>query len=222
MSAYFFATTNEERSNILDQHKKIYDGLQTMQSQMKNPMDLYVQDFANDKEGITVNSKGEVKKYTNTKIHEQLDIPYPTVDGIEVEMTEGSEMCEQCGGQMTEGICEQCGTEEVKGIGGSSDFDYVGEEELDELGTDELVKGKNYKLNFPSFDDEVEFDDEYEDKSGGNKMYKFKGKKHGSHLMPGKHIEDYMVDIEDEEIKESVTLERNTIMEMFQRMSIVK
>jgi hypothetical protein len=131
-------------------------------------------------------------------------------------------MCEQCGGQMTEGICEQCGTEEVKGIGGASDFDYVGEEELDELGTDELVKGKNYKLNFPSFDDEVEFDDEYEDKSGGNKMYKFKGKKHGSHLMPGKHIEDYMVDIEDEEIKESVTLERNTIMEMFQRMSIVK
>ena len=222
MSAYFFATTNEERSNILDQHKKLYDGLQTMQSQMKNPMDLYVQDFANDKEGITVNSKGDVKKYTNTKIHEQLDIPYPTVDGIEVEMTEGSEMCEQCGGQMNEGICEQCCSEEVKGIGGASDFDYVGEEELDELGTDELVKGKNYKLNFPSFDDEVEFDDEYEDKSGGNKMYKFKGKKHGAHLMPGKHIEDYMVDIEDEEIKESVTLERNTIMEMFQRMSIVK
>ena len=222
MSAYFFATTNEERSNILDQHKKLYDGLQTMQSQMKNPMDLYVQDFANDKEGITVNSKGDVKKYTNTKIHEQLDLPYPTVDGIEVEMTEGSEMCEQCGGQMNEGICEQCASEEVKGIGGASDFDYVGEEELDELGTDELVKGKNYKLNFPSFDDEVEFDDEYEDKSGGNKMYKFKGKKHGAHLMPGKHIEDYMVDIEDEEIKESVTLERNTIMEMFQRMSIVK
>jgi hypothetical protein len=222
MNAYFFATTNEERSNILDQHKKIYDGLQTMQSQMKNPMDLYVQDFANDKEGITVNSKGDVKKYTNTKIHEQLDIPYPTVDGIEVEMTEGSEMCEQCGGQMTEGICEQCGTEEVKGIGGASDFDYVGEEELDELGTDELVKGKNYKLNFPSFDDEVEFDDEYEDKSGGNKMYKFKGKKHGSHDYVGEE-DDFEIDVDmDEDIKESVTLERNTIMEMFQRMSTVK
>ncbi len=36
-------------------------------------MDLYVQDFANDKEGITINSKGDVKKYTNTKIHEQLE-----------------------------------------------------------------------------------------------------------------------------------------------------
>ena len=163
MSAYFFATTNEERSNILDQHKKLYDGLQTMQSQMKNPMDLYVQDFANDKEGITVNSKGDVKTYTNTKIHEQLDIPYPMVDGIEVEMTEGSEMCEQCGGQMNEGICEQCGSEEVKGIGGASDFDYVGEED------------------------------------------------------------DFEIDVDmDEDIKESVTSERNTIMEMFQRMSIVK
>jgi hypothetical protein len=164
MNAYFFATTNEERSNILDQHKKIYDGLQTMQSQMKNPMDLYVQDFANDKEGITVNSKGDVKKYTNTKIHEQLDIPYPTVDGIEVEMTEGSEMCEQCGvGTMLEGECNECGYKEVKGIGGASDFDYVGEED--------------------NFDIDVDM---------------------------------------DEEIKESVTTERNTIMEMFQRMSIVK
>lgn len=164
MSAYFFATTNEERSNILDQHKKLYDGLQTMQSQMKNPMDLYVQDFANDKEGITVNSKGDVKTYTNTKIHEQLDIPYPTVDGIEVEMTEGSEMCEQCGvGTMLEGECNECGYKEVKGIGGPSDFDYVGEED--------------------NFDIDVDM---------------------------------------DEEIKESVTTERNTIMEMFQRMSIVK
>lgn len=164
MNAYFFATTNEERSNILDQHKKIYDGLQTMQSQMKNPMDLYVQDFANDKEGITVNGKGDVKTYTNTKIHEQLDIPYPTVDGIEVEMTEGSEMCEQCGsGTMVEGECNECGYSEVKGIGGASDFDYVGEED------------------------------------------------------------DFEIDVDmDEDIKESVTSERNTIMEMFQRMSIVK
>ena len=164
MSAYFFATTNEERSNILDQHKKVYDGLQTMQSQMKNPMDLYVQDFANDKEGITVNSKGDVKKYTNTKIHEQLDIPYPTVDGIEVEMTEGSEMCNECGsGYMVEGECNECGYKEVKGIGGPSDFDYVGEED------------------------------------------------------------DFEIDVDmDEDIKESVTSERNTIMEMFQRMSVVK
>jgi hypothetical protein len=223
MNAYFFNVTNEERSTILDQHKYAYDGLQTMQSQMKNPMDLYVQDFANDKEGITINSKGDVKKYTNTKIHEQLDLPYTSTPDLYSEMNEGEEMCEQCGsGTMVEGECNECGYKQVKGIGGASDFDYVGEEQqLDELGTDELVKGKKYNFDFPSFDDEVEFDDEFEDKFGGNKMYKFKGKKHGSHLVPGKHIEDYMSDIEDEEIKESVTLERNTIMEMFQRMNVI-
>jgi len=31
---------------------------------------LYVQDYANDKGGITVNNKGEVKTYTNMRINE--------------------------------------------------------------------------------------------------------------------------------------------------------
>jgi hypothetical protein len=35
--------------------------------------------------------------------------------------------------------------------------------------------------------------------------------------------DDFDIDVEmDEDIKESVTTERNTIMEMFQRMSVVK
>ncbi len=166
MNAYFFATTNEERSNILDQHKKIYDGLQTMQSQMKNPMDLYVQDFANDKEGITVNGKGDVKKYTNTKIHEQLDLPYTSTPDLYSEMNEGEEMCEQCGsGTMVEGECNECGYKQVKGIGGPSDFDYV-QAEQDDLDSDL-----------------------------GTEM--------------------------DDEVFESVSKERNTIMEMFQRMNVI-
>lgn len=167
MNAYFFNVTNEERSTILDQHKYAYDGLQTMQSQMKNPMDLYVQDFANDKEGITINSKGDVKKYTNTKIHEQLDIPYTTVPDLSSEMTEEeSEMCEQCGsGTMVEGECNECGYNQVKGIGGASDFDYV-QAEQDNLDSDL-----------------------------GTEM--------------------------DDEVFESVSKDRNTIMEMFQRMNVI-
>lgn len=166
MNAYFFATTNEERSNILDQHKHVYDGLQTMQSQMKNPMDLYVQDFANDKEGITVNSKGDVKTYTNTKIHEQLDIPYTSTPDLSSEMTEEKEMCEQCSsGTMVEGECNECGYKQVKGIGGASDFDYV-QAEQDNLDSDL-----------------------------GTEM--------------------------DDEVFESVSKERNTIMEMFQRMKVI-
>jgi hypothetical protein len=70
MNAYFFNTTKEERENILDQHKKVYDGYVTRYNQESNMTPLYVQDFANDKEGITVNNKGEVTSYKNIGINE--------------------------------------------------------------------------------------------------------------------------------------------------------
>jgi len=69
MNAYFFKMTNEERKNILDQHKDLYDGYVTRYNQT-NEQPLYVQDFANDKAGITVNNKGEVGEYRNIKINE--------------------------------------------------------------------------------------------------------------------------------------------------------
>jgi hypothetical protein len=111
-----------EKSDILDQHKSLYNGYQTMQPQVSNTQPLYTYDFAGDKDGMVVNNKGEVKKYTNMGINEQV---------------ESKEMCEQCGGRMTEGICEQCaGTEMEEGVGklddiynvkdlGNNDFDYV-------------------------------------------------------------------------------------------------
>jgi hypothetical protein len=86
-----------EKSDILDQHKSLYNGYQTMQPQVSNTQPLYVFDSAGDKDGMVVNNKGEVKKYTNMGINEQV---------------KSKEMCEQCGGRMTEGICEQCGPNE--------------------------------------------------------------------------------------------------------------
>jgi hypothetical protein len=73
MNAYFFKMTNEEKTNILDQHKEVYDGYVTNYSQ-PNTQPLYVQDFANDKEGITVNNKGVVSTYKNMGINEQSHI----------------------------------------------------------------------------------------------------------------------------------------------------
>jgi hypothetical protein len=70
MNAYFFNTSPEERNNILDQHKKVYDGFVTTYGQQINQQPLYVQDYANDKEGLTVNNKGVVKTYTNMNINE--------------------------------------------------------------------------------------------------------------------------------------------------------
>ena len=69
MNAYFFKMTNEERNNILDQHKEIYDGYVTQYAQ-SNEQPLYTQDFANDKEGLTVNNKGNVSSYKHMNINE--------------------------------------------------------------------------------------------------------------------------------------------------------
>jgi hypothetical protein len=99
--------SSEEKSDILDQHKSVYNGYRTMQPQVSNTQPLTVYDFAGDKDGITVNNKGEVKKYTNMGINEQV---------------ESESVCEQCGGTMKENVCEQCGTnEEIEE--GDSDWD---------------------------------------------------------------------------------------------------
>ena len=202
--------STDEKSNILDQHRQIYNGYQAMQPKVSNTQPLYVQDFAKDKNGVTMSNKGVVTHYTNVGINESI---------------EEGEMCEQCGGQMNEGICEQCGgSAEMEEETGHlddiynqedlnlkhGDFDYVegcGNDygtfegmhhmkeqngEVDELSTDELEKGGKYKYHTPSFEDEIEFDDEFGDENRGEKMYKFKGKNSMSHLMPGKHIENFV------------------------------
>ena len=71
MNSYFFKMTQSEKNNILDQHKTIYDGFVTQYGQQKE-QPLYVQDYANDKGGITINNKGDVKTYTNMKINEDV------------------------------------------------------------------------------------------------------------------------------------------------------
>jgi hypothetical protein len=72
MKAYFLNIPNEERNNILDQHKSVYDGYVTNYAK-PSEQPLFVQDLANDKDGITVSNKGEVKKYTNLRINEEID-----------------------------------------------------------------------------------------------------------------------------------------------------
>ena len=70
MNAYFFKMTNEERDNILDQHKEIYDGYVTSYAQQPKEHPLYTQSYANDKGGINVNNRGEVSTYSNMNINE--------------------------------------------------------------------------------------------------------------------------------------------------------
>jgi len=96
MNGYFAAgkLTEEERENILSQHRHVYDGYRTMQPEVKNEQPLYVQDFAKDKVGVVLNNKGVAKPYTNFGINEQ---------------TEQKEVCDECGSMMMEGECSECG-----------------------------------------------------------------------------------------------------------------
>lgn len=73
MAQYFFKMSQAERNNILDQHKTIYDGYVTQYGQQSNTQPLYVQDFANDKGGMTVSNKGKVMPYQNVGINEDID-----------------------------------------------------------------------------------------------------------------------------------------------------
>ena len=56
----------------MNQHKNVYDGYVTNYAK-PSEQPLYVQDFANDKDGITVSNKGVVKRYTNMGINENID-----------------------------------------------------------------------------------------------------------------------------------------------------
>ena len=156
-----------EKSDILDQHKSLYNGYQTMQPQVSNTQPLYTYDFAGDKDGLVVNNKGEVKKYTNMGINEQV---------------EGKEMCEQCGGRMTEDICEQCGSGDMEeGVGKLDDiydeedlnpsagFDYI---EGPSNSTDTFEKMHHMKKikSEGEYEDPDNEDDGFEDIQAGEEM----------------------------------------------------
>lgn len=57
--------SNTEKSEILSKHSSIYNGYKTMQPKVSNEQPIYVQDFANDKHGVTVDNQGNVSSYNN-------------------------------------------------------------------------------------------------------------------------------------------------------------
>ena len=81
MNAYFVGITQQEKNNILDQHKKIYDGYVTQYAQGSNEQPLYTQSYGNDTEGLVVTNKGDVKPYTNFGINESHSMLDKIADG---------------------------------------------------------------------------------------------------------------------------------------------
>jgi len=125
-----------DKTDILDQHKSVYNGYQTMQPQVSNRQPLYVYDDANDKDGFVVNNRGEIKKYTNMGINEGVNDKNvcescggETNEGKVCEECSGGmyeeQMCESCGGETNEGkLCEECGgtgKKNIQELGGMDD-----------------------------------------------------------------------------------------------------
>lgn len=138
MNAYFAASnlSNEEKENILSQHRTIYDGYRTLQPNVNNTQPLYVQDFAKDKVGAVVNNKGIAKPYTNVGINEQYfnnigekaPLPKKATRELSKIVDEGQGVCE-CGGEMYEGECMECGWKGEVGAMEEEMYETYGENE---------------------------------------------------------------------------------------------
>jgi hypothetical protein len=144
MNAYFAANrlSQDEKNDILAQHRTLYDGYRTLQPNVSNQQPLYVQDFAKDKVGAVINNKGVVKPYTNVGINEQKEPKEVCDECGSMQMSEGEcmecgwkgevgameeskeLMCSECGGSMNEGECTECGykMEELDEVGHLDDI----------------------------------------------------------------------------------------------------
>jgi hypothetical protein len=105
--------SSDEKADILGKHRHIYNGYKTMHPDVSNSQPLYVQDFANDKDGLVVNNRGEVMKYTNVGINES----------VKEEKYESE--CMECGVKE-----EDMESNNVEDINLDNEFDYT--EEMDE------------------------------------------------------------------------------------------
>ena len=142
-----------EKSDILDQHRQIYNGYKTMLPQVSNTQPLYTQDYANDKNGITVNNKGEVKHYMNFGINEQV---------------EKSQLCNECGsGYMEEGVCNECGSSYMEEETGHLDDIYNVEDFDPKAGFDYIEGPSNDVDTFEGMHKNL-YEDGEMDEQGGN------------------------------------------------------
>jgi hypothetical protein len=159
--------SNSEKSDILGKHREVYNGYKRMHPEVSNEQPLYTQDFAGDKNGLTVNNKGEVKHYTNVGINEQWQAL--AADALATELV----------GPLAPVVAPSI----EKGITSLSDkiSDFVGEEEFNEEETEEGiydVEDLNPENKFDYTEEDVEyepmesaFSDELDEISGPSPLY---------------------------------------------------
>jgi hypothetical protein len=103
MNSYFFKITDEEKTNILNKHKELYNGYLSVQAKVK-PTRLSTYDDISDKKGFILTNADLVKESTGG-------------------------MCSECGGKMYEGECSECGSMnenlDIKDIDTENKMDFI-------------------------------------------------------------------------------------------------
>jgi hypothetical protein len=225
--------SQEEKNDILSKHKSIYNGYQIMQTNASNTQPLYVQDFATDKEGMVINNKGNVKKYTNYGINESKE----------------RESCNECGGRIMEGECQECGTQyegecldcveetmeidefaapilraAATGAGSAlanKAFDYITNNKdetqpdwdaIENLDYDEELDDLDYNDEF----DDLDYNDEFDDLDYDEELDDLDYDEELDEESEWKSIKPS--DFEDYSLIESFKLEKRHILEMMNRM----
>ena len=103
MNSYFFKITDDEKKNILNKHKELYNGYVSLQRTVE-PTQLSVFDDITDKRGYTLKNSDVI-----------------------IEAKE--KMCSECGGGMYEGECMECGSMnegmDVEDLNTDNSMDYM-------------------------------------------------------------------------------------------------
>ena len=200
--------SNQEKRNILDKHKHVYDGYRTMEPKIASEQPLYVQDLANDKGGVTVSNKNNVTTYKNMGINEQFR-----------SVEEEKELCSECGGMMREGECMECGyggnMEEEECMECGSNYEM--EEEMQQVKDLKNVEDLNLSDKFDYVEGEVE-ETEQGDPYGneeGAYTFKSKGPKDGGDAYSEKAPD---MDLDDEEVDSAFDFESDGAIPVYEKM----
>ncbi len=231
-----WSPSDAEKQNILSQHNTPYDGYATLAGNPSNITPLTVQDFAKDKQGMTVGNNGKVQGFSNVGINEQmygqeLDVEQDLDPKAGFDYVQGSSNDEDTFEGMHKNLYKKKVKEQYDEVDPAYDFDTDGPEEFDAK-TDFDTLNQEYQTQQDELDYESQHDTDPEARDMIARMVKMMNREYDGqekmggedeayHFMSGGPDEgEYYSGMEEEEmLDESATQAKSQILEMFQRIS---